>query len=83
MTDKLDWYRIENGQVMGGPYNCAQTFPVEQLPWDDPRVVDFYVRTQAAMQTVALRPTIEDVVAILTPQQKGQLETILQAKRKP
>ena len=35
------WYRRENGVIVGGPYNCDQQFPVDELPDDHPEVVAF------------------------------------------
>lgn len=37
----MNFYRRENGVIVGGPYNCDQAFPVERLADDHPEVVDF------------------------------------------
>lgn|SRR5574341_1189279 len=36
-----NWYRREQGVLVGGPYNCEQSFPTEKLPDDHPDVVAF------------------------------------------
>lgn len=72
------WYRRENGVIVGGPYNCPQTFPVEVLSEQDPEVLAMLAK---AIPTP--RATLEDVIAILTPQQKALLQANLDAKGQP
>ena len=35
------FYRRENGAIVGGPYNCDQEFPVDELADDHFEVVEF------------------------------------------
>ena len=36
------WYRRENGVLVGGPYNCPQSFPVESLDESVAELVAFH-----------------------------------------
>lgn len=35
------FYRFENGVIVGGPYNCDQSFPVTELADNHPDVIAF------------------------------------------
>ena len=74
------WYRRENGVVVGGPYNCEQSFPTEVLSEDNPEVVAMRDRAQAARIAALRQPTLQDVISVLTPQQKVALQALLDAK---
>lgn len=73
-------YRRENGVVVGGPYNCEQTFPTDVLSEDDAEVVAMRDRAQAARVAALRQPTVQDIIAVLTPQQQAALQTRLDAK---
>lgn len=51
-TEFPKFYRREDGVIVGGPYNCDQAFPVEELPDDHPDVLDFKARIEQALDAV-------------------------------
>lgn len=60
------FYRREGGVIVGGPYNCDQAFPVEQLADDHPDVVAFNDQvTQIRAAKVASRVSIEGRLSAL------------------
>ena len=72
-------YEVDaNGLPIHGGFNCEQTFPTVLFDDNDPRVLAMIAAAKAA---IPVRPTIEDVVAVLTPVQKTALQTRLDARR--
>jgi hypothetical protein len=53
------FYRRENGVIVGGPYNCDQEFPVDELADDHAEVVAF-LAPKAETPTLTL---VEQILA--------------------
>ena len=43
------YYRLENGSIVGGPFNCEQGFPVTLYPDDHPDVIAWKQAVQASI----------------------------------
>ena len=72
-------YEVDaQGNPIHGGFNCEQTFPTVLFDDNDPRVLAMLAAAKAA---IPVRPTIEDVVEVLTPQQKVTLQARLDARK--
>lgn len=72
-------YEVDaNGLPIHGGFNCEQTFPTVWFADDDPRVLAMLAAVKAA---IPVQPILEDVISVLTAQQKAALQARLDARK--
>ena len=72
-------YEVDrDGNPIHGGFNCEQTFPTVFFNEDDPKVLAMLAKARAENPPP---PTLEDIIAVLTPQQKTALQARLDARK--